>query len=233
MATVVQLSDSHLTRVRSSTPAGPDAGLERAVAAASDVAPDLVLLTGDIADDGTPEAYRRVGEIVGSLSARILATAGNHDDPIAVAAAFGDLVDVRVGSWRIVTHDTTIPGEIPGCVRHEVLMALLGPDTGRPTLLALHHPPITMSTHPWFQTDGGGELVGTLAGRSDVRIVVSGHLHQSFHVASGGVSYLGAPSTWYAIEHHGSEFITGAGEVGAMVLDLADDGTWTHRVINR
>jgi Icc protein len=231
MPTVVQLSDSHLARVRSEAPDGPDAGLERAVRAVAGSAPELVLLTGDIADDGTDEAYARVREMIAPLRASVLATPGNHDDRAAVAAAFSGAVEVQLGAWRIVAHDTTIVDEIHGRVDVTALLDLLGRDDGVPTLLALHHPPITISTHPWFQTHGGGRLVGMLADRSDVRVVLSGHLHQPFHVVSGNVSYLGAPSTWYAIEHHGAEFTTGVGEVGAVELELRDDGTWNSRLI--
>ena len=82
MATVLQISDSHL-RAEPNTPGDldPDATLLGTVDAVRDVRPDLVLLTGDLADDGSLAALRRVRNLTDGLSAPILAVGGNHDDP--------------------------------------------------------------------------------------------------------------------------------------------------------
>jgi Icc protein len=224
--TVVQISDVHLAAVASDAADGPDAGLARAVELILPLAPDLVLLTGDIADDGSPAAYRRVRTVTSRLDATILATPGNHDDVVALHAEFGVAADSVFGRWRVVLADTSIPDEISGRVDTDALLARLGPDAGQPTLLALHHPPITTSTHEWFQLDGGAELVGALTRRRDVRIVASGHLHQAFNAVVGGVSYVGCSSSWYSLAHHDAEYWYDGGHVGVVVYRLHEDGRW-------
>ena len=74
----------------------------------------------------------------------------------------------------------------------------------RPVLVAVHHPPVTLSLHPWFQLDGASDVVVELRRRPNVGAVVSGHLHQAFAVQLDHVSYIGAPSAWYAITHTGT-----------------------------
>ncbi|MGZ4671035.1 MAG: metallophosphoesterase, partial [Ilumatobacteraceae bacterium] len=61
MATVLQISDTHL-RAEPNTPADrdPDAALAASIDAVLGVDADLVLLTGDLADDGSLEALGRL-----------------------------------------------------------------------------------------------------------------------------------------------------------------------------
>ena len=102
----------------------------------------------------------------------------------------------------------------------------------RPTLLVLHHPPVSPSTHEWFRLDGGDELAVLLARRPHVAAVLSGHLHQPFEDEVHGVRVLGCPSTWVGIRHEGDAFVVGGDDrTGARLLELADDGTWRTELL--
>lgn len=227
--TVAQISDSHLKREPGAGDGSPDEMLRRAVALVADAKPDVLLLTGDIADDGSTEAYERVAQAVSGLGVPVLATAGNHDDPAAIAAGFGATDELLIGGWRLLLVDTTIPATEHGRVEVTDVIARLGPDNGVPTVLALHHPPISTSTHPWMRLDGGADLVTALTARGDVRVVVSGHLHEAFNVVLGGVSYIGCSSSFYSIKHRDNQFILDGGHVGALELSLVDDGRFKWR----
>ena len=80
-----------------------------------------------------------------------------------------------------------------------------------------------------MRLDGGNELAIELAARRDVRVVVSGHLHEAFNVVFGGVSYIGCSSSLYSIKHRNEQFILDDGHVGALVLSLGNDGDFTWR----
>jgi 3',5'-cyclic-AMP phosphodiesterase len=227
--TVAQISDSHLQREPGVGEGSPDEMLHRAIALVAAAKPDVLLLTGDIADDGSAEALERVAQDVKVLGIPVLATAGNHDDPAVVAAVLGAVDEKLIGGWRLCLVDTTIPGKEWGRIDVKALLRRLGPADGPPTLLALHHPPITTSTHPWMRLEGGTELVAALAGRGDVRVVVSGHLHEAFNAVIGDVSYIGCSSSWYSIKHRNKEFLLDHGHVGALLLSLASDGGFTWR----
>lgn len=229
--TIVVLSDSHLARIPADAEHGPDRRLEKAIELARPHRPDLVLLAGDIADDASPDAYQRTKAMVGELGSPIIAVPGNHDRADTVDDTFGRVHHTIVANWRIVVLDTTIAGCEYGRIDIETAMTALGPDTGQPTVLAMHHPPITTSTHPWFQLDGATRLVTALSQRSDVRCVITGHLHQAFHINLGAITYIGCSSTWYSLSHHGETFELDGGHVGALVIHLHHDGTFDwHRL---
>ncbi|MBI4885011.1 MAG: metallophosphoesterase [Actinobacteria bacterium] len=227
--TVVQISDCHLQRESNSGDGSPDEALRRAIELATAAAPDVVLLTGDIADDASTEAYERVAAAVAVLGVPVLAIPGNHDEPAAVAATFGSVADYEIGGWRLCMVDTTIPATIAGSIDVAALLHRLGPIDGPPTVVVLHHPPITTSTHPWFQLDGAQQLVAALNARGDVRVVVSGHLHEAFNVVLGDVSYIGCSSSWYSLKHRNHEYMLDNGHVGALALSLTGDGTFSWR----
>jgi 3',5'-cyclic-AMP phosphodiesterase len=229
--TIAVLSDCHLGAQPSDLAQGPDRCLGTAIALIEPHRPDLVVLTGDLADDASPDAYQRLREALNRLNAPTVAIPGNHDLAVPLRQAFPGDRDVALGNWRVIAIDTTIAGHEHGRVDLDALVSELGPDTGRPTLLALHHPPITTSTHPWFQLDGAGTLVAALATRSDVRCVISGHLHQAFHANLGATTYIGCSSTWYSLHHHARTYTPDNGHTGALLVHLDDDGEFDwHRL---
>jgi Icc protein len=231
MASVAFFSDSHLKRSADDALDGPDQMLRAAVEAARPARPDLVVLPGDIADDGSVAGYERVLATVGVLGAPVLATPGNHDLADPLAAVLGSIDEWHGDGWRVLTADTHIPEQIHGAIDVADLERRLGDDRRLPTVLVLHHPPITLSTHAWFQLARADELVAMLADRGDVRIVVSGHLHADFAVQLGHVTYLGCPSTLYAIDHHADRFRKGDGHVGALMMTLGSDGAFDWRLV--
>ena len=233
---VVQLSDTHLVRddPDPDDASSPDAGVLRTISALGDRRPDLVLLTGDLTNDGSVEACRRLRALVEPLGAPILATPGNHDLPGSVAEVFGTTDTVEVGSWRIVTIDTTIAGHDDGQVDAEAFGSRLDAVDSRPTLVALHHPPVSPSTSEMFRLAGATELLEACAARPHVRAIVSGHLHEGFERSAGDIALVGCPSSWYAIVHEGDIYHLDAdGFVGAHLLELGDDGTFSWERVRR
>jgi Icc protein len=130
--------------------------------------------------------------------------------------------------------ESVIPGQDHGAVDVAALAERLDRLDERPTLLAIHHPPISPSTHPMFQLLGAEEMLTALRARPHVRAVVSGHLHQAFNHLDGDLRVCGAPSAYYAIEHDGNDFrFDLEGIVGAQVLTLGDDGSFSCERVAR
>lgn len=237
-AIVLQLSDTHLARDGGEHVFGvdPDEQLAAALAAwdATGEQADLVLLTGDLADDGHAAAYERLARAVSSLGAPVLALPGNHDSSEGVAAMWGGADVAEVAGWRIVAADTTVPDAVHGAVDVASVMRRIDALDDRPTLLALHHPPLSRSTHPQFALAGDGTLLDELAERPQVRAVVAGHLHDAVELQSRhGLPVLLGPATVMGITHIGDEMlIDPAATVGARVIRLADDGTFTSTVVD-
>src|ERR1700754_3777841 len=119
---VLQISDTHVGADWHGR--DPLAALEATVgaAAAIGVAPDAVLLSGDLTDDGGEAEFAAVASLVGRLGAPLHVLPGNHDDRAAMRRAFelpgtGDeplLYAVDVGPLRLVVLDGTRPGAESG-----------------------------------------------------------------------------------------------------------------------
>ncbi|MFJ8107469.1 metallophosphoesterase family protein [Streptomyces sp. NPDC096132] len=161
---------------------------------------DAIVVTGDLADDGAVEAYTIVRELIGdfarSLDAPVFCTTGNHDERSAFTKVLGSghpaagltfpgheraAVSV-VGGWRFVTLDSLVPGEVYGrlgAAQLEWLAGVLSTPAEHGTVLAFHHPPISLDlsvTQPVFGLRDPAELAEAIRG-SDVRVLLTGHYH--------------------------------------------------------
>jgi Icc protein len=235
MASVLQLSDTHLTDDGGSC-YGRDPAVRLQVVVDAWLATgrkaDLVLLTGDIADDGSEGACRAVAEIVTKLDTPVFAVPGNHDTAAAVSNVFGSATQVEVDGWRILGVDSVIPGAIAGAVEPSEVLARVDDLDARPTVVTMHHPPWSLSTHADFCLGGADHLCAGLAARPHVQAVVSGHLHQPFDERHDGLALLGAPSTLYGIRHVGDTFTHDASiPIGARILDLRPDGVLVSQLL--
>ena len=85
-----------------------------------------------------------------------------------------------------------------------------------------------------FQLLRADEMLAALADRRHVRAVVSGHLHEAYDLREGDLELCGSPSSYYAIEHSGNEYqLFADGIVGAQVLTLGDDGSFSCKRVDR
>ncbi|KAA9131594.1 hypothetical protein F3N42_09775 [Marinihelvus fidelis] len=202
---VLQVTDCHVSARAGTDYRGLDARLEfeRLLPAAHDWAPDLVLLTGDVAEDGSAEACAWVAERLVGLGVPVLATPGNHDLDAVIAAQFplsataSPLVHDR-GDWRLVLLNSARPGKIDGHLGDDDLQTLAGALdewTGH-ALVALHHQPLDVGS-PWidrYPLQAPENLWRVLDG-SCCRVVCWGHVHQAFEARVGQVRALSGPST--------------------------------------
>ncbi|ROR65700.1 phosphodiesterase [Agrococcus jenensis] len=180
---------------------------------ASGARPDAIVFTGDLADRGEPDAYRRLRAIVepvaDDLGARVVWVMGNHDergafrrellDEPASDAPVDAVVDLD--GLRIVTLDSTVPGRHHGEVSPEQLewlRGVLATPAPHGTILAMHHPPmpsvldLAVSVELRDQSALAASLVGT-----DVRAILAGHLHYSSTASVAGIPVSVASATCY------------------------------------
>jgi 3',5'-cyclic-AMP phosphodiesterase len=172
--------------------------------------PDAVVVTGDIANDGTDDQYATAGELLARIGLPLHVLPGNHDDRAALRRRFGGAGEptdpihyaVDLGRLRLVALDTTDPGKDPGRLDSDELdwlEAELGQAPDAPTLLALHHPPVTTGVPIWDSTAlpvaTAHALAAVLGRHPQVRRLAAGHLHRTLVAEISGRSVLAAPST--------------------------------------
>ncbi|HEY3492806.1 MAG TPA: metallophosphoesterase, partial [Solirubrobacterales bacterium] len=159
-ALLAQLSDLHIGG--SENGFDPVPHLEAVVEAVRALPnrPDAVLVSGDLTDDGAAEGYLVARELLGRLEVPLYVLPGNHDDRGRLRAAFGlpgqgdepIRYSVDVAALRLVVFASNVPGQDPGRYDAEQLGWLdaeLGAEPDRPTLLALHHPPLATGIQEW------------------------------------------------------------------------------------
>ena len=173
--------------------------------------PHAVLVSGDLTDDGAEAGYRVARELLERLEAPLHVLPGNHDDRGRLRAAFGlpgvgdepVRYSADVGELRLVVFDSNVPGQDPGRYDAEQLLWLdaeLGAEPERPTLLALHHPPLATGIQEWDEINlepGQRPLLADVVARhSQLRAIVGGHLHRIAASSLAGVPVLAVPSTY-------------------------------------
>jgi 3',5'-cyclic-AMP phosphodiesterase len=214
---VAQLSDTHIVERGRLLNGAVDTArhLAEAVELVEGLAPDVVLVTGDLVDSGRPEQYEHLRALLSPLTAPTVVLPGNHDHRGNLLAAFPDLAPrhgrdrldgSRDGPVRLVWLDTLRPGEAGGRLDGEQLEwldAVLAAQPAAPTVVALHHPPfVTGIAHmdAMGLQPGDATALGVVVGRHpQVERVVCGHLHRSITRRWAGTVAMTVPSTCHAV----------------------------------
>lgn len=171
--------------------------------------PDLIIITGDIADKGDVASYEWFREEIQQLSLPILMCMGNHDSRASFSQVFPDTAQadgfiqyvVDDHPLRIVVVDTLEEGRHGGgfCEKRAAwLEARLAEAPHRPTLLVLHHPPIDTGIE--WMTIGPAEawvarLEPIIARHNNIVAILAGHVHRPIISAFGGTTVRVCPST--------------------------------------
>ena len=197
MLTVAHLSDTHF----GNRPGVADRS-RRVVEAVARIRPDVVVVTGDVADHGLPEEYAEAIAVVGSLPVPVLWGTGNHDVREAFAETFfgaptGDPLNAAydVAGHRFLMADSLVPAPPGDRIDHgelspqtlEWLDAELA-SSQVPTFVCLHHPPYPVGV-PWIDAYLLREpesLEAVVAAHSHVVATLVGHVHMAAASTFGG-----------------------------------------------
>src|SRR5919106_851637 len=195
---------------------------------------DAVVVTGDLAHETTPEAYRLLRQCLTPLGAPVYCLPGNHDDPrIMTQVLPGDnvyLADATgIGPWQLTFLSTYVPGKEGGhlhATEFERLEQCLQTHRDRPTLVCLHHPPVPIQS-PWMDAmalDNADDFFALIDRFKQVRAVIFGHIHQAFSALRKGVCLLGSPSTCVQFKPRVASYMKDNKRAGYRWLVLAPDG---------
>lgn len=173
--------------------------------------PDVVIISGDITEHGTPDEYALARALLAPIAVPVLAIPGNHDEPGAFRMAFGmggdgplHFVEDGLGPVRVIGLDVTVPGHHHGqfdAAAEAWLSARLAEAPERPTLVMMHQPPFASGIGfiDDYRCFGGDRLAALLGRFPAVERVVCGHIHRAAQRRFGGTIAVTAPSTTTAI----------------------------------
>ena len=184
--------------------------------------PMAIIASGDLVDRGEAREYEELKKVFADFTQiPIYLGMGNHDLRGAFRESFrlpvGSTVyevdpngfiqyEIDFGDIRLVMIDTLDEYE-PGkhnengafCnKRANWLKRTLGRAPNKPTMIALHHPPIDSGIQ-WMDArekqDWKRKLAGVVKDRKQVRTMMCGHLHRPFHALFAGQIVSASPAT--------------------------------------
>ncbi len=227
-----QLTDSHLYAERGVCLNGidTDASFRRTLAlAVHPRAPDLLLLTGDIAQDGEPAAYANCQKYTRDTGIPTLWLPGNHDDPEVMETFASTSGACRYGNWLLIRIHTQIPGQeggFLGAARLGQLAEILRATSASHILLAGHHHCRAVAT-PWIDKSrlADADLLHELLRRDGrTRILLSGHAHMAAETWVDNILYCVAPSTCSQFLPGSTNFALDDTQPGYRWVELHADG---------
>jgi 3',5'-cyclic-AMP phosphodiesterase len=177
--------------------------------------PDLVILSGDIVDEGTPAEYAVARALLAEIEQPLLVIPGNHDEREAFRECFSDhaylatsgplhFVAADHGPVRVIGLDVTVPGLHHGDLDDDAVIWLeraLATDPERATIIMMHQPPFE-SGIPYidrYACRRGHRMAEVVARFPAVERILCGHIHRFMQLRFGGTMLCTAPSTTTAI----------------------------------
>lgn len=159
------------------------------------ISPDVVLFTGDLADNCHPDAYQELSRLRSELNQPSFVIPGNHDDRILMREAFPELpgqgndpIQYVIDGFpvRIVALDTLLLGGNDNgdlCDdRLDWLEDCLAQQPDVPTLIMMHHPPFRtyIDEMDFYGIQSGvPRFEALLMKNPQVNRIICGHVHRS------------------------------------------------------
>jgi predicted phosphodiesterase len=151
------------------------------------LAPDAVIVKGDLTDRGTEEEYEAFCLAYGRLGARMQHVRGNHDAMISSAMAPRGPLTIELDGVVLAVVDTVIPGSDRGALDAGQVAWLdeLAAESTVPVLVFGHHHPWDPSSHERSATyfginpDDSEALCAVIARREAIAGYFAGHTHRT------------------------------------------------------
>jgi len=211
---IAQISDIHITApgTRAYGVAPMAENLIRCVEHINRIVPqpDLVLLTGDITQQGLADEFSHAADLLAGLKMPYYVIPGNHDKREGLWAAFGgQACPSREGGFinyvvddydiRLIALDSTVPDASGGEIceaRAAWLDRQLSGQRDKPSVIFMHHPPVKCGV---IETDVDGfegvdRLAAVIRKYKNIEKILCGHIHLPAHTRWQGTVVSTAPS---------------------------------------
>ena len=204
---------------------------------------DLIIHTGDLAQNPTPVTYNRYIEHMSTLGIPFFHTPGNHDDvryfPFHEIEPTRPTI-VKVGNWCIILLNSAQPERIDGNIADiqlQQLTKLLSQLKNRYVIIACHHHPFAMQS-AWIdqhKLKNSCDLLEAIKPFNNVKAIVCGHVHQDSINTWHGIEFLSTPSTCIQFKPKSDKFALDELHPGYRYIRLKANGeieTQVYRLSN-
>lgn len=196
---------------------------------------DLILATGDLAQDHSQEAYHAFAQGIRQLKKPCVWLPGNHDFQPAMVRALAeegicDQKQVFLGEhWQLLLLDSQVHGVPHGRLSDyqlDWLARALSDAPQRHTVVLLHHHPIP-SGCTWLDAHSlrnSHQLAEVLTDYPLAKTILCGHIHQELDEQWQGIRVLSAPSTCVQFRPQCTGFTIDNLSPGWRWIELRPDG---------
>ena len=245
---LVQITDTHLYGMREGTLL--KLNTHESLATVLDIVKrnekhiDLILATGDIAQDASESAYNYFKEYMAPLKAPFRWIPGNHDVAEIMKQMSGDTNASRkleqIRNWLIIMLDSSRIGHVHGVLtKSEMEFLKSNLDKARAdktidhVLVCLHHNPVPGSAG-WMKDIGlrnDQEFLKLVSNYDCVRSVVYGHIHQELDFMFNHIRLFCTPSTCIQFKPEVIDFALDNVNPGYRRIQLHEDGSIDSEVV--
>jgi len=219
----IQISDSHIDDEKLVMGVDSQANLAAIVNNISNHYYDALLISGDLAHNGTLNSYQKLQKILKPIEKEIFVLPGNHDDFLNLSQIFNQssFCNFTIGGWEIITIDSVQVGKVSGRLSDQQLHSLsqqINLSSAKYIILCLHHPPVSMKS-AWddkLSLENPKDLFAVIDQFDNIKAIIWGHSHQCSEFNRKGVNLFSCPST--ALQFNGQSGI------GYNHYTLNDDG---------
>lgn len=195
---------------------------------------DLILVTGDLAQDPCLQSYQRILARLLETKTTCICLPGNHDDFHLMQAVFNTpsvscQKQLLLKGWQIISLNSQIIGSSAGYLEQtelDFLESCLNAYPNHPTLIAVHHN-CTPTHTVWLDTmtiKNAAELLNLVKPYTQVKGITTGHIHQEMDIVTGDMRILGTPSTCFQFKPLSPTFSIDSKMPGYRVIKAYDDG---------
>jgi len=210
---IIQVTDIHLANKPNGKALGlyPEACFRQVISdvLSLDKPADLVLATGDLANDGSCEAYTRLREMFLEFNIPVFVIPGNHD---CVENMKSSLVmnpirmeqQTEIGGWKIVFLNSQVIDAEHGFIDADGFAQLheaIDVAGNQPLLIALHHSLTPECGTSGCQLTNAEELLSLCSEHGNIKAMISGHTHCQTEQDHAGIKLLTTPSTFLHVTH--------------------------------
>ena len=234
---ILQITDMHILSGPGDTMLGINteyyfhAVLERAFAEHQHF--DLILVTGDLAQDPCIASYQRILNRLEATNTSCICLPGNHDDyelmqQILNTGPVSCRKQIFLENWQLICLNSQIPGVPEGRLSKQELLFLedcLVNNPNHHALIAVHHH--CLKTNSFMDTmiiENSEELLTILEQYPQAKAITTGHIHQTMDINTGSLRVLGTPSTCFQFKPESTTLKLDTSTPGCRLIKLHDDG---------
>lgn len=215
---------------------------------------DLILLTGDLVNEVKSKIYDRIFDQLEKTGIPFACIAGNHDvtDELNTHLAYkkheyvahtrdSRLLSrhiIKANNWHILLVDSSVPGHVYGYLGKENIewlqqtLAIIH----TPVIIAMHHHVLPM-TSSWINqhiTKDADDFWQVVTMYSNIKAVITGHVHQKYETDYCNTWVYATPSTCYQFKPNCNDFTLDVNaQPGYRWLQLDQEGkikSWIRRL---